>query len=130
MMNFDQVLFSFRTPSILTVYDTTGAYVDGFWQEGELVKREQSISAIVLAMSTPELEFYKEGDSSASGITLHTKADLFWTDVNNADEAGQPGQECRQSYVDCYGFRFRVAGSGFIKGNTNFNIYNCVRYIR
>lgn len=124
-MNFDAVLSAFRHPSPIPVYDTTGEYVDGEWTETDPVLRGD-ISAIVLAMKTADLEFYREGYSTDSGISLHTKDTLFWTDINSRPE----GQESRQSYVDYQGYRFRVVGTGFMFGNTNFNIYHCVRYVK
>lgn len=123
-MNFDSVLQTFGTPLPVTVLDTTGSYVDGEWTETDSVPRPQSLPAIVLAMSPARLELYKEGDSSAAGISLHTKETLYFTDINNA------GQEQRQSYVEYQGYRFRVVGTGFMLGNTNFNLYEAVRYFR
>lgn len=123
-MNFDTVLRTFGTPLPVTVLDTTGSYVDGEWAEADPVARPKPLPAIVLAMSPAKLEQYKEGDSSAAGISLHTKEKLYFTDINNA------GQEQRQSYVEYQGYRFRVVGTGFMLGNTNFNLYEAVRYFR
>ncbi|MFQ8889833.1 MAG: hypothetical protein ACLR7Z_17290 [Bilophila wadsworthia] len=67
-------------------------------------------------------QFYAEGDSSAAGITLTTDEELFFTDIN------AEGLERRQSYVEYGGYRFRVAGTGFMQKNTLHNIYACVRY--
>ena len=180
-MNFDLVLANFASTHRLAVYDTCGAYAYGAWQESQLVRREEDISAIVLAMDAPTLEFYKEGNSSNSGITLHTKDTLYFSDVNNAGagpetgpETGQQsnqqatqqpdqqpdqqpyqqpdqqasqqpyqqasqqpgqqagpeaGQQAKQSYVQYQGYLFKVVGTGFMMGNTNFNIYNCLRYL-
>lgn len=123
-MNFDTVLRTFGTSLPVMVLDTTGSYADGEWAESDPVARPKPLSAIVLAMSPARLEQYKEGDSSAAGISLHTKETLYFTDINNA------GQEQRQSYVEYQGYRFRVVGTGFMLGNTNFNIYEAVRYFR
>ena len=160
-MNFDLVLANFASTHRLAVYDTCGAYAYGAWQESQLVRREEDISAIVLAMDAPTLEFYKEGNSSNSGITLHTKDTLYFSDVNNAgagpetgpETAPEKGQQCnqqatqqasqqpgqqagpeagqqaKQSYVQYQGYLFKVVGTGFMMGNTNFNIYNCLRYL-
>ena len=160
-MNFDLVLANFASTHRLAVYDTCGAYAYGAWQESQLVRREEDISAIVLAMDAPTLEFYKEGNSSNSGITLHTKDTLYFGDVNNAgagpetgpetapekghqcnqqatqqasqqpgQQAGpEAGQQAKQSYVQYQGYLFKVVGTGFMMGNTNFNIYNCLRYL-
>ena len=123
-MNFDTVLQTFGSPLPVPVLDTVGSYVDGEWTEADPVPRPKPLSAIVLAMPPARLELYKEGDSSAAGITLHTKETLYFTDINNA------GQEQRQSYVEYQGYRFRVVGTGFMLGNTNFNLYEAVRYFR
>lgn len=73
--------------------DTTGAHVNGVWvEDGPGTTR--TVSAIVLAMSFEELQFYAEGDSSAAGITLTTDEELFFTDIN------AEGLERRQSYVE------------------------------
>ena len=125
-MNFDLVLASFASTHRLAVYDSKGVYTYGAWQEGDPVRRNEDIIAIVLAMNTPTLEFLKQGNSSNSGITLHTKDTLYFSDVNDTEA----GQELRQSYVDYQGYRFKVAGTGFIMGNANFNIYNCVRFMQ
>ena len=124
-MNFDFTLASFGSTHRLAVYDSCGAYVYGAWQQGEPVRRAEDISAIVLAMDIATLEFLKQGNSSNSGITLHTKDTLYFNDVNNTET----GQELKQSYVDYQGYRFKVVGTGFMMGNANFNIYNCVRFI-
>ena len=160
-MNFDLVLANFASTHRLAVYDTCGAYAYGAWQESQLVRREEDISAIVLAMDVPTLEFYKEGNSSSSGITLHTKDTLYFGDVNNTEtepetgpetapekgrqcnqqatqqasqqpgqQAGpEAGQQAKQSYVQYQGYLFKVVGTGFMMCNTNFNIYNCLRYL-
>lgn len=123
-MNFDFVLATFQHPQPITCIDTMGGRVDGTWTETETGRRD--INAIVLAMTVAQLEFYREGESSVSGISLHTKETLYFTDVNDTGD----GQERRQTYVEYQGYRFRVAGTGFMSGNTTFNIYNCVRYVQ
>lgn len=123
-MNFSSVLRTFGTPLPVTVLDTTGSYVDGEWIETDPLPRPKPLAAVVFAMPVDKLEFYKEGDSSAAGITLHTKETLYFADINSA------GQERRQSYVEYQGYRFRVVGTGFMLGNTNFNLYEAVRYFR
>ena len=128
-MNFDLVLANFASTHRLAVYDTCGAYSYGAWQEAAPVRRKQDITAIVLAMTTASLEFYKEGNSSNSGITLHTKETLYFNDANNTEPGQQPGQQAKQSYVQYQGYLFKVVGTGFMMGNTNFNIYNCLRYL-
>ena len=121
-MNFNAVLSAFQSPLSVQVTDMTGAYQDGQWSETEAGERQ--ISAIVLAMKTADLEFYKQGYATDSGISITTKAELFFVDVNDTGE----GQERRQSYVDYQGYRFRVAGTGFMMGNTNTHIYHCLRF--
>ena len=128
-LKFDSTLFALQSPHKIPVFDSQGGYTYGTWQEGELVLREKSISAIVLAMTTASLEFYKEGNSSNSGITLHTKETLYFNDANNTEPGQQPGQQAKQSYVQYQGYLFKVVGTGFMMGNTNFNIYNCLRYL-
>ena len=119
-MNFDAVLQTFRHPTALARIDTAGVHENGQWEERETGRG--SLRAIVLAMPADKLGFYKEGDSSAAGIVLHTKDTLYFTDINKA------GQEQRQSYVEYQGYRFRVVGTGFMLGNANFNTYEAVRY--
>jgi len=121
-MNFDAVLAAFQHPALLPCTDTIGSYVDGQWQEEDAGNRE--IKAIVLAMPVAKLEFYKEGDASAAGIILHTKNTLYFSDIDNA------GQEQRQSYIEYQGYRFRVVGTGFMLGNSNFNCYEALRFFR
>ena len=118
-MDFSSVLDSFSQPVLVT--DTTGAHVNGVWVE-DGPETTRTVSAIVLAMSFEELQFYAEGDSSAAGITLTTDEELFFTDIN------AEGLERRQSYVEYGGYRFRVAGTGFMQKNPLHNIYACVRY--
>jgi hypothetical protein len=119
-MNFDAALRAFRHPAPLPLIETVGRRTDGEWEEQET--RRYAIEAIVLAMPADKLELHKEGDSSTAGIILHTKETLFFTDINNS------GQEQRQSYVEYQGCRFRVTGTGFLKGNANFNTYEAVRH--
>lgn len=124
-LNFSTPLLSFASRLPVTVFDTVGGYEDGQWLESEPQSREKAITAIVLAMNVATLEFYKEGNSSVMGITLHTQAELYFADVNNSPA----GQELRQSYVEYENYRFRVAGTGLMLGNAGFNLYHCVRYI-
>lgn len=126
-LDFSSVLQTFATPLPVTVFDSIGQRVDGEWQESEPEPRPAPLAAIVLAMNVPTLEFYREGDSSVSGITLHTTETLYFTDVK---DTADDGQERRQSYVEYQGYRFRVVGTGFMLGNTNFNLYHCVRYVQ
>lgn len=118
-MDFSSVLESFSQSVVVT--DASGAHVDGVWVE-DAPGTTRTVSAIVLAMSFEELQFYAAGDSSAAGITLTTDEELFFTDSN------AEGLERRQSYVEYGGYRFRVAGTGFMRKNTLHNIYACVRY--
>ncbi len=124
-MNFDAVLSAFKSPHVITVYDTVGEYVAGEWVEGELVPRPNPLNAIVLAMKTADLDFLTQGDSSSSGISLTTKEILYWVDANLPGD----GQERRQSYVDYQGFRYRVSGEGLMMGNTNTHIYHALRFL-
>lgn len=124
-LNFSTPLLSFASRLPVTIFDTVGGYEDGQWLESEPQAREKSITAIVLAMNVATLEFYKEGNSSVMGITLHTQAELYFADVNNSPT----GQELRQSYVEYENYRFRVAGTGLMCGNAGCNLYHCVRYI-
>lgn len=124
-LNFSTPLLSFASRLPVTVFDTVGGYENGQWLESEPQSREKAITAIVLAMNVATLEFYKEGNSSVMGITLHTQAELYFADVNNSPT----GQELRQSYVEYENYRFRVAGTGLMFGNAGFNLYHCVRYI-
>lgn len=124
-LRFSAPLRAFASPLPVTVYDTLGGYEDGQWVESEPLPRDKPIRAVVLAMSVPTLEFYREGNSSVMGITLHTQETLYFADVNNSAD----GQERRQSYVEYEGYRFRVAGTGFLRGNARVNLYHCVRYI-
>lgn len=125
-MNFDLTLATFGSTHCLAVYDSFGAYVHGAWQEGELARRNEDILAIVLSRDIANLEFLQQGNSSNSGITLHTKNTLYFNDVNNQEA----GQETRQSYVDYQGYRFKVVGVAFIQANNSFNTYNCVRFVQ
>ena len=121
-MNCDQALEAFGSPLPVIVRDTTGSYAHGEWEEAKPVRREKNLAAIVLAMTPARLEHYRQGDSAAAGITLHTKETLHFTDIRVT------GQEQRQSYVEYQGYCFRVVGAGFMPGNTNFNLYEAVRY--
>lgn len=124
-LQFSTPLLSFASRLPVTVFDTVGSYEEGQWIESEPVQREDPLTAIVLAMSVTTLEFYREGSSSAMGITLHTQENLYFTDVTSSPT----GQELRQSYVEYEGYRFRVVGTGLMRGNAGFNLYHCVRYI-
>jgi hypothetical protein len=121
-MNFDAVLQEFQHPAPILRTDTVGSRIDGEWMEEETGQR--FIDAIVLAMPTGRVQFFKEGDSSAAGIVLHTRETLYFTDIDNM------GLERRQSYIDYQGYRFRVVGTGFMMGNANFNTYEAVRFFR
>ena len=121
-MNFDSVLLTFQHPVPVPCIDTIGMHGDGGWEEQEAGRRK--ILAIVLAMPADKLELYKEGDSSAAGLILHTKETLYFTDVKNH------GVELRQSHIEYHGYRFRVFGTGFMFGNANFNTYEAVRFFR
>lgn len=123
-LNFDSVLTALQNTAPLDVYDSEGHYAGGKWEEGEPQRRAAPVRAIVLAMGPADLKFYAKGYASAGGIVLHTRETLYFVDVNDTGD----GQERRQSYVDYQGYRFRVAGSGLMRGNTTFNTYHCVRY--
>lgn len=122
-MDFSDVLAEFQSPLPVRVCRTMGTYIRGSWQEnGPESSRE--IAAIVLAMKVADLEFYREGNASVSGITLTTQEQLQWADVNNS------GVEQRQDYVEHQGYRFRVVGEGYMMGNTDQHIYQCIRFLQ
>ena len=123
-MNFDSVLAAMQCPLPLMVTETIGNYEKGAWVETETDFR--LITAIVLAMKTADLEFYRQGHAADSGICLHTKAELYFADAGNHDP--QSG-ETRQSYVEYKGRRYRVSGTGLLGGNTTMRLYHCVRYL-
>lgn len=121
--NFDITLAAFAHPHPITVRDTgLGEYVGGRWVPGEETTRQ--IRATVLQMKPEELELLMPGHASNGGIALHTKAELYFSDLKGKGDT----QETRQSYVEYQGYTFRVFGTGFMFGNTNLNIYNAVRY--
>lgn len=123
-MKFSRVLDRFKWDSI-EIVDTVGAYVDGVWKETELEGKHRTIQAIPLAMSPEELELYSNGEDSAAGITLTTKAVLYFSDITAYE------QQPMQSYAIYQGYRFRVMGENFMRGNVDgITIYSLVRYIR
>lgn len=121
-MNFDTVLAALAHPDPVEVVDVEGKYVDGIWTEAETGRRV--IKAIVLANPPASMEYAPEGDSSNSGITLHTKEQLHFQD---AASGPLPHTPPGQSFVNYKGYLFRVSGRGFLSGNTNTNLYTCVR---
>lgn len=122
-MNFNDVYTTFRYPSPLQVFDTTGTYEHGKWVEKKPIARKPPINAVVLALSPAILEFYSHGDASASGIAIHTKATLYFTDPLHLTT------ENKQSYLDYQEYRYRVIGTGFMQAFTGIHLYHCVRYI-
>lgn len=108
----------------IEVEDTTGQYVGGVWQEAMLGNR-RTIRAIPLAMSPEDLEIYSDGSASATGITLTTSDQLWWSDITATE------QEQRQSYVLWQDYRWRVVGNNLMLGNVDkLSIYSALRYIR
>ena len=125
-MDFRSVLETFAYPDPIPVWDTTGSRdPSGVWRESDPVPRG-TIRAIVLGLTTRDLEIYPEGEASQGGISLTTDAELYFSDV--VDTGG--GQETRQSYVEFQGRRYRVTGSALLYGNTAHHIYHALRSIR
>jgi hypothetical protein len=121
--DMDEVLESFSSPGVVQVYERTGAADEqGIWRSAAGLPR--TIDAVVLTMSPQELQILTEGDVSGGGIVLQTKDTLYFQTVKTQ------GTENRQSFVLYQGFTFRVVSTGFQAPNSNFNTYNCVRYLK
>lgn len=120
--DFSKTLKNFRWER-LDVQDTSGAYVDGMWQEAATFVLRY-ISGIVLMPAQEDLKFLPEGESSDGVISITTKEKLYWSDVTYY------GQDVRQSYVLYKGYQWRVIGCNFMQGNVeDVNIYYAKRYV-
>lgn len=123
-MHFKRVFSRFKWEAI-EVMDIEGAYVDGVWVEDAENAVARTIEAIPLALSNEELRLVPDGEDSEGGITLTTKAELYFTDINATE------QTTTQSYVLYQGYRWRVTGTNLMRGNVlGLNIYTALRYIR
>lgn len=123
-MNFNKTLNRFCYERV-EVQDTVGDYVEGIWVERQTLDLPREIKAIVLLMDSQDLRIYSNGSDSSAMITLTTKADLYFTDINLI------GQEQRQSYVLFKGYKYRVLGTNLMQGNVlNLNIYRAERYLQ
>lgn len=123
-MNFNKALNRFCWERV-EVQDTVGDYVEGVWVERQTLDLPREIKAIVLLMDSQDLRIYSNGSDSSSMITLTTKSDLYFTDINLV------GQEQRQSYVIFKNYKYRVLGTNLMQGNVlNLNIYRAERYLQ
>ena len=123
-MHFKSVFQRFKWEAI-EVTDVTGAYIDGVWVEDAENAVTRTIEAIPLALSNEELRLVPDGEDSEGGITLTTKDELYFTDINATE------QTTTQSYVVYQGYRWRVTGTNLMRGNVlGLNIYTALRYIR
>lgn len=108
-------------PSSIRVTETSGENVNGRYVVADMPER--SIRGVVLAMETERLEFLSAGDASAAGINIMTTSELYYTDHKEG------ATENRQSFVHYRGQKFRVVGSGYTLGNTDYNSYDCLLYM-
>lgn len=123
-MNFNKTLNRFCWERV-EVQDTVGDYVEGVWVERQTLDLPREIKAIVLLMDSQDLRIYSNGSDSSSMITLTTKSDLYFTDINLV------GKEQRQSYVIFKNYKYRVLGINLMQGNVlNLNIYRAERYLQ
>ena len=123
-MNFNKTLNRFCWERV-EVQDTVGDYVEGVWVERQTLDLPREIKAIVLLMDSQDLRIYSNGSDSSSMITLTTKSDLYFTDINLVE------QEQRQSYVIFKNYKYRVLGTNLMQGNVlNLNIYRAERYLQ
>jgi hypothetical protein len=121
-LHFSQTLKTLSHPRPVTVRDTEGAYLGGRWKPGADTVRK--IRAIVLQLKPEELHLPAQGEISAGGIVLHTRATLYFTDLTGKGDALQ----ARQSFVQYGGYCFRVVADGLMKNNADYNTYQAVRY--
>lgn len=119
-MNFGPVYKAFAREDV-AVTDMWGYYSDGVWVEDEIIEH-RTVKAVRLQLSPEDLKFYSDGNASSGGISLITKEELYFTDINATE------QTQKQSYVVVAGYRFRVMGTGFFENNTTYHQYNCIRY--
>lgn len=128
-MNFNNVLKRFSTPLPVYVDDTDGEYINGKWATGDLVRRPGTLECIVLDTYSKGVEFLGQGNASDGGISIITKATLYFTDPEFVTA------ENRQTFITYKGMVYRVnddanlSGHTKLTGNTNINIYHCVRYL-
>lgn len=128
-MNFKPVLDAFALPLPVYVDDAEGSYNSGEWSFGELKRRAKPIKAIVLETYSKGVELLAQGNVSDGGISVITQETLYFTD------AEMDSEENRQSFVTYKGTVYRVqddanlSGGMVLTGNTNVNIYHCVRYL-
>lgn len=128
-MNFKRVLKRFKSPLPVYAADATGAYVNGIWTFSEPLKRPLPLTCIVLDTYTKGVELLGQGNASDGGISVITRDTLYFTDAETESV------ENRQSFVTYKGTVYRVnddanlSGHSVLVGNTNINIYHCVRYL-
>ena len=128
-MDFRRVLRRFKSPLPVYVDDAEGGYLNGIWQFGEWVRRPDPLNCIVLETYSKGVEYLGRGTATDAGISVITQDTLYFTDAESQTE------ENRQSFVTYKGAVYRVqddanlSGHETLTGNTNVNIYHCVRYL-
>lgn len=120
------VLDAFTHPTPIRVTEVEGHNDGGRWKTTDLPER--SIQAVVLVPDIEEIEFLTAGDASRGVINVMTCSELFFTDIKNDNDGEYI--EGRQSFIHFKGYVYRVARDGLTMGNTIFNSYDCIRYLK
>lgn len=128
-MNFKRVLRRFKSPLPVYVDDSIGTYENGIWVSSEPVRRPKPLVCIVLQTYTKGVELLGQGSALDGGISVTTQDTLYFTNAETQSV------ENRQSFVTYKGTVYKVSddanlsGHSVLVGNTNVNIYHCVRYL-
>ena len=121
--DFSETLEAFQCPEPITVYEKTGAYVNGRWVETK--GDERSLSCILLNVDETKQEIVAQGRNVVSAYCMMFPAgqdELFFAlQQDNTIQA-------KQSYVLIDGLEYIVVNNPETAKNAGFRSYYALRY--
>lgn len=121
--DFSATLEAFECPDSITVYEKTGAYVDGYWTE--TVGEQREINCILLNVDEKKLEILAEGRHIDSAYCIMFASDLDELFINHQQDNTI---QAKQTYAIIDGFEYVVVNNPETNKNAGFRSYYALRY--
>ena len=121
--DFSETLDAFECPEQITVYEKTGAWVDGYWQQTKGTPRQ--LSCILLNVDEKKLEILAEGRHVDSAYCIMFPADADTLYVMHQQDATIQN---KQTYALIDEFEYVVVNNPETNKNAGFKSYYAIRF--
>lgn len=121
--DFSDTLEAFECPEPITVYEKTGEYVNGYWQQ--TIGNQRQLNCILLNVDEKKLEILAEGRHIDSAYCMMFPDDQDELFINRQQD---DSIQDKQTYVLIDEFEYVVVNNPETTKNAGFRSYYALRY--